>query len=425
MIDIQLLRNSLESVVGRLKARGFVLEPAAFLALETRRKEIQSKTESLQAWRNALSKEVGNAKAKKDSTAADALMKQASAAGDELKALEAENQSVQEQLRNFVSLIPNLPHESVPVGTSSEQNVEVRRWGTPRRFDFAPKDHVDVGTPLGLDFEAGARLAGARFAVMKGRLARPHRALAQFMLDVHTAEHGYTEVYTPYLVSGACADGVSSLAKFKGDLFKIEDRDLYLIPTAEYSVTNFVREQILAAEALPLKFVCHSPCFRSEAGAAGKDTRGMIRNHQFDKVELVQIAHPSQSYALHEELTAHAEAILQRLELPYRVVTLCTGDTGFSAAKTYDLEVWLPGQDAYREISSCSNFEAFQARRMQARFRNEKGKPEPVHTLNGSGLAVGRTLVAILENFQNADGSVSVPAALHPYLGSVRKLARP
>ena len=425
MIDIQLLRNSLESVVGRLKARGFVLEPAAFLALETRRKEIQSKTESLQARRNALSKEVGNAKAKKDSTAADALMKQASAAGDELKALEAENQSVQEQLRNFVSLIPNLPHESVPVGTSSEQNVEVRRWGTPRRFDFAPKDHVDVGTPLGLDFEAGARLAGARFAVMKGRLARLHRALAQFMLDVHTAEHGYTEVYTPYLVSGACADGVSSLAKFKGDLFKIEDRDLYLIPTAEYSVTNFVREQILAAEALPLKFVCHSPCFRSEAGAAGKDTRGMNRNHQFDKVELVQIAHPSQSYALHEELTAHAEAILQRLELPYRVVTLCTGDTGFSAAKTYDLEVWLPGQDAYREISSCSNFEAFQARRMQARFRNEKGKPEPVHTLNGSGLAVGRTLVAILENFQNADGSVSVPAALHPYLGSVRKLARP
>ena len=425
MIDIQLLRNSLESVVGRLKTRGFVLEPAAFLALETRRKDIQTRTESLQARRNALSKEVGIAKAKKDSTGADALMQQASAAGDELKALEAENQSLQEQLRNFVSLIPNLPHESVPVGTSSEQNVEVRRWGSPRQFDFPVKDHVDVGTPLGLDFEAGARLAGARFAVLKGPLARLHRALAQFMLDVHTTEHGYTETYTPYMVSGECADGVSSLAKFKGDLFKIEDRDLYLIPTAEYSVTNFVRGQILAPESLPMKFVCHSPCFRSEAGAAGKDTRGMIRNHQFDKVELVQIAHPSQSYALHEELTAHAEAILQKLELPYRLVTLCTGDTGFSAAKTYDLEVWLPGQDAYREISSCSNFEAFQARRMQARFRNDKNKAEPVHTLNGSGLAVGRTLVAILENFQNADGSVGIPVALRPYLGGAGKLVRP
>ena len=425
MIDIQLLRNSLESVVGRLKARGFVLEPAAFLALEARRKDIQTRTESLQARRNALSKEVGIAKAKKDSAGADALMKQASAAGDELKALEAENQLVQDQLRNFVSLIPNLPHESVPVGASSAQNVEVRRRGTPRKFDFPVKDHVDVGTPLGLDFEAGAKLAGARFAVMKGQLARLHRALAQFMLDVHTTEHGYTETYTPYMVSGECADGVSSLAKFKGDLFKLEDRDLYLIPTAEYSVTNFVRDEILPLESLPLKYVCHSPCFRSEAGAAGKDTRGMIRNHQFDKVELVQIAHPSQSYALHEELTAHAEAILQKLELPYRVVTLCTGDTGFSAAKTYDLEVWLPGQNAYREISSCSNFEAFQARRMQARFRNAQGKPEPVHTLNGSGLAVGRTLVAILENFQNADGSVSIPAALRSRMGGAEKLARP
>ena len=422
MIDIQLLRNSLASVVERLKTRGFVLEPAAFLALETRRKDIQTRTESLQARRNTLSKEVGIAKAKKDPAGADALMKQAAAAGDELKALEAENQLVQDQLRNFVALIPNLPHESVPVGASSEQNVEVRRRGTPRKFDFPAKDHVDVGTPLGLDFEAGAKLAGARFAVMKGQLARLHRALAQFMLDVHTTEHGYTEAYTPYMVSGACADGVSSLAKFKGDLFKLEDRDLYLIPTAEYSVTNFVRDEILPLESLPLKYVCHSPCFRSEAGAAGKDTRGMIRNHQFDKVELVQIAHPSQSYALHEELTAHAEAILQQLGLPYRVVTLCTGDTGFSAAKTYDLEVWLPGQNAYREISSCSNFEAFQARRMQARFRNEKGRPELVHTLNGSGLAVGRTLIAVLENFQNADGSVAIPAALRPYMDGAEKL---
>jgi seryl-tRNA synthetase len=291
-------------------------------------------------------------------------------------------------------------------------------------MDFKAKDHVDLGAALGaIDFDTAARLSGARFVVMKGGVARLHRALAQFMLDVHTREHGYTEVYVPYVVSGACADGVSSLAKFKGDLFKLEDRDLYLIPTAEYPVTNFVREQILALEQLPLKYVCHSPCFRSEAGSAGKDTRGMIRNHQFDKVELVQIVHPARSYEAHEELTAHAETILKRLELPYRVVTLCTGDTGFSSAKTYDLEVWLPGQDAYREISSCSNFEAFQARRMQARFRNEKGRPEPVHTLNGSGLAVGRTLIAVLENCQNADGSITIPAALRPYMGGTEKLA--
>jgi seryl-tRNA synthetase len=301
----------------------------------------------------------------------------------------------------------------------------VRRWGTPRTFGFPVKDHVDVGTPLGLDFETGARLAGARFAVMKGALARLHRALAQFMLDVHTQEHGYTEVYTPYMVSAACADGVTSLAKFKGDLFKLEERELYLIPTAEYPVTNFVREQIVPLEALPMKYACHSPCFRSEAGAAGKDTRGMIRNHQFDKVELVQIVHPSKSYEAHEELTAHAEEILRRLGLSYRVVTLSTGDMGFSSAKTYDIEVWLPAQDTYREISSCSNFEAFQARRMQARFRNDKGRPEPVHTLNGSGLAVGRTLVAILENCQNADGSVSVPGALQPYMGGIEKLTPP
>jgi seryl-tRNA synthetase len=425
MIDIQLLRSTLDAVVARLNTRGYALDTVAFQTLEARRKEIQTATENLQAKRNALSKQVGQAKANKDEAQAAASMKQAVELGEKLKALEGENALVQTKLREFVSLIPNLPHESVPLGSSSEQNAEVRRWGAPRKFDFAPKDHVDVGTPLGLDFEAGAKLAGARFAVMKGQLARLHRALAQFMLEVHTVEHGYTEVYTPYMVSGACADGVSSLAKFKGDLFKLEDRDLYLIPTAEYSVTNFVRDEILPLESLPLKYVCHSPCFRSEAGAAGKDTRGMIRNHQFDKVELVQIAHPSQSYALHEELTAHAEAILRQLELPYRVVTLCTGDTGFSAAKTYDIEVWLPGQNAYREISSCSNFEAFQARRMQARFRNAQGKPEPVHTLNGSGLAVGRTLVAILENFQNADGSVSIPAALRSHMGGAEKLARP
>jgi len=425
VIDIQLLRADVDAVARRLATRGYQLDVAGFKDLEDARKSIQTATEQLQSQRNALSKEVGHAKAKKDEARADALKKQAAAVGDELKSLEVENDSVQAKLREFVSLIPNIPHESVPVGTSAEQNVEQRRWGTPRKFEFAPKDHVDVGTPLGLDFETGAKLAGARFAVMKGQLARLHRAIAQFMLEVHTSAHGYTEVYAPYMVSGACADGVSSLAKFKGDLFKLEDRDLYLIPTAEYPVTNFVREQILALESLPLKYVCHSPCFRSEAGAAGKDARGMIRNHQFDKVELVQIVHPAKSWQAHEQLTGHAEAILRKLELPYRVVTLCTGDTGFSASKTYDLEVWLPGQNTYREISSCSNFEAFQARRMQARFRNEKGKPEPVHTLNGSALAVGRTLVAILENFQNADGSVSIPAALRPHMGGAEKLARP
>jgi seryl-tRNA synthetase len=425
MIDIQLLRSNIDAVAKRLAGRGYELDVAAFQALETRRKGIQTTTENLQAQRNALSKQVGQAKAKKDEAQAASLMKQATELGERLKALEGENEETQAKLREFVSLIPNIPHESVPLGASSEQNQEVRRWGTRRNFDFPPKDHVDVGTPLGLDFETGARLAGARFVVMKGAVARLHRAIAQFMLDVHCNEHGYTEAYTPYMVSGACADGVSSLAKFKGDLFKLEERDLYLIPTAEYSVTNFVREEILPAEALPMKFVCHSPCFRSEAGAAGKDTRGMIRNHQFDKVELVQIVHPSKSYAGLEALTAHAEAILKKLELPYRTVTLCTGDMGFSAAKTYDIEVWLPGQDAYREISSCSNFEAFQARRMQARFKCDKGRPEPVHTLNGSGLAVGRTLVAILENFQNADGSVTIPAALRGHMGGVEAIVRP
>ena len=425
MIDIQLLRNDIDAVAKRLATRGYALDASSFSALENRRKEIQSKTEQLQAQRNALAKQVGQAKQKKDETGAILLMTQGSQIGKQLEGLEAQNKEIQAQLRDFVSLIPNPPHESVPVGASAGQNVEARRWGDPGKFAFAPKDHVDIGAGLdGMDFDAGAKLAGARFVVMKGQVARLHRALAQFMLDTHTREHGYTEVYTPYMTTAACADGVTSFAKFKDDQFKIEGRDLYLIPTSEYTVTNFVRDEIVPLERLPLRFCCHSPCFRSEAGAAGKDTRGMIRNHQFDKVELVQVVHPSKSWESHEELTGHAEAILKKLGLPYRTVTLCTGDMGFSSAKTYDLEVWLPGQAAYREISSCSNFEAFQARRMQARFRNEKGRPEPVHTLNGSGLAVGRTLIAVLENYQNADGSVAVPAVLRPYMGGMEKLER-
>ena len=426
MIDIQLLRNSPDTVAARLNTRGYELDASEFAKLENQRKEIQTATELLQSQRNALSKQIGQAKAKKDEHLVVALMAQVAEFGDKLKKMEVENEAVQARLHEFVSLIPNIPHESVPVGRNPEDCRLERSWGELRNFDFAVKDHVDIGAALdGMDFDAGAKLAGARFVVMKGGVARLHRALAQFMLDTHTAEHGYTEVYTPYMVTSACADGVTSFAKFKDDLFKIEGRDLYLIPTAETSVTNFVRDTIVPLEKLPLKYVCHSPCFRSEAGAAGKDTRGMIRNHQFDKVELVQITHPSKSYQGHEELTGHAEAILKKLELPYRLVTLCTGDTGFSSAKTYDIEVWLPGQKAYREISSCSNFEAFQARRMQARFRNEKGRTEPVHTLNGSGLAVGRTLIAILENYQNADGSVTVPSMLRPHMGGAEKLSRP
>ena len=423
MIDIQLLRTDIEAVARRLATRGCTLDVAGFKALEERRRKIQTDNEQLQSQRNALAKQVGQAKAKKDEAQAAALMRQGAEIGDKLKQMESENASVQEKLREFVSLIPNLPHESVPVGSRPEDAVEQRRWGEPRKFDFAPRDHVDLGAGLGgLDFDTAAKLAGARFVVMKGAIARMHRAIAQLMLDTHTLEHGYTEVYTPYMVNGACADGVTSLAKFRDDLFKIEGRDLYLIPTAEYPVTNFVRDEILPLEKLPLRFACHSPCFRSEAGAAGKDTRGMIRNHQFDKVELVQIVHPSKSYEAHEELTGHAETILKKLRLPYRVVLLCTADTGFSSAKTYDIEVWLPGQSAYREISSCSNFEAFQARRMQARFRNDKGKPEPVHTLNGSGLAVGRTLIAVMENYQRADGGIDVPEALQPYMGGAKTI---
>ena len=426
MIDIQLLRTDIDALERRLATRGYHLDAAAFKALEDARKGIQTATEQLQSQRNALAKQIGQAKAKKDEAQAAALMRQGAELADKLRQMEAENAAVQARLHEFVWQIPNIPHDSVPLGSRPEDSVELRRWGEPRAFDFQPRDHVDIGAGLGgLDFDAAAKLAGARFVVMKRQVARLHRAIAQFMLDVHTSQHGYTEVYTPYMVSGACADGVTSLAKFKDDLlFKVEGRDLYLIPTAEYSVTNLVRDEILPLQSLPLRYACHSPCFRAEAGAAGKDTRGMIRNHQFDKVELVQIVHPAKSYEAHEQLTGHAEAILRQLELPYRVVTLCTGDTGFSAAKTYDIEVWLPSQKAYREISSCSNFEAFQARRMQARFRNEQGKPEPVHTLNGSGLAVGRTLVAILENCQNADGSVRVPGALREYMNGQERIAR-
>ncbi|HZM35395.1 MAG TPA: serine--tRNA ligase [Burkholderiales bacterium] len=425
MIDIQLLRKDPDAVARRLATRGAgAFDLDRYLELEARRKELQSSVEQAQAARNRLAKEIGQAKAKKQD--AGPLLAQAEQSKAELEESEKDLAFLQSELEDFLRRVPNLPHESVPVGASPEENREERRWGEPRKFGFAVKDHVDVGAGLGgIDFETAAKLSGSRFVVMKGALARLHRAIVQFMLDLHAREHGYTEVYVPYMVSGACADGVSSLAKFKDDLFKLEGRDLYLIPTAEYPVTNFVREEILASERLPLKYVCHSPCFRSEAGSAGKDTRGMIRNHQFDKVELVQIVHPEKSYQVLEELTSHAETVLKRLELPYRVVSLCTGDIGFSSAKTYDLEVWLPSQSAYREISSCSNFEAFQARRMQARWRNEKGKPEPVHTLNGSGLAVGRTLVAVLENFQEADGSVTIPGTLRPYLGGQGKIDRP
>ena len=424
MIDIQLLRKNPEEVARRLATRGpGAFDLQKFLDLEARRKAAQTLAEQALASRNKLAKEIGQAKAKGLDT--KELLESADRLKAAAEAADAASQAAQAELQDFLGRTPNIPHESVPVGASAEQNREERRWGEPRRFEFKPKDHVDVGEALGgLDFATGVKIAGSRFVVMRGQVARLHRALAQFMLDTHTREHGYTEVYAPYMVTGACADGVSSLAKFKDDLFKVEGRDLYLIPTAEYPVTNFVREEILPGEALPLKFVCHSPCFRSEAGSAGKDTRGMIRNHQFDKVEILQVVRPEKSWEAHEELTGHAESILKRLELPYRVMTLSTGDMGFSSAKTYDLEVWLPSQQAYREISSCSNFEAFQARRMQARFRNDKGKPEPVHTLNGSGLAVGRTLVAVLENYQQDDGSVAVPAVLRPYLGGQEKITR-
>jgi seryl-tRNA synthetase len=418
MLDIQLLRKDLPAVVAGLKRRGFTFDEAEFQRLDAERKSFQARTEELQAKRNALSKQIGMLKGKGED--ASAVMAEVGGLGDELKANEAKLATNQEKLTAFLRVIPNIPRADVPDGKSEADNVEVRRWGTPRKLDFKPKDHVDLGTALGgIDFDTAAKLSGARFTVMKGAVARLHRALAQFMLDVHTREHGYTEVNVPFMVTAEVADGVSSLAKFKDDLFKIEGRDLYLIPTSEYPVTNFVRDTIVDAKDLPMKFACHSPCFRSEAGSYGKDTRGMIRQHQFEKVELVQIAHPEKSAESHEELTRNAEAILQKLELPYRVMVLCTGDVGFASAKTYDLEVWLPGQDAYREISSCSNYEGFQARRMQARFKNAQGKAEPVHTINGSGLAIGRTLVAVLENGQQADGSVAIPKVLVPYMGGV------
>ena len=423
MLDLQLLRSDLAGVTQRLAGRGFALPATEFEALEAERKKVQTDTQELQARRNALSKQIGQMKAKKED--ASALMAEVNAQAEQLKALEQQLADVQQRLNDFLMVIPNLPQASVPAGKSEADNVEVRRVGEPRVFDFTAKDHVDVGEGLRqLDFDTAGKIAGARFSVLKGGVARMHRALAQLMLDVHTQEHGYTEVYAPYMVSGECANGVSSLAKFKDDLFKIEGRDLYLIPTAEYPVTNFVKNQILKLNELPLKFVCHTPCFRSEAGSYGKDTRGMIRQHQFDKVELVQIVTPENSTAAHEALTAHAETILKKLALPFRTITLCTGDMGFSSAKTYDIEVWLPGQNAYREISSCSNFEAFQARRMQARYRSAQGKTELLHTINGSGLAVGRTLVAILENYQNADGSVTVPAVLQPYMDGMQKLEK-
>ena len=424
MLDIQLLRSDLQGVARRTADRGFTLDVAAFERLEASRKTVQTQTQELQANRNQLSKQIGQAKSRGQD--ASALMAEVNAQADRLKALEQQLGGIQNELNDFLTGIPNLPHASVPAGGSPEENREMRKWGTPREFDFAVKDHVDIGAGLKmLDFDVAAKIASTRFALMKGQLARLHRAIAQFMLDVHTQEHGYTEVYAPYLVNAASMFGTGQLPKFESDLFAVPRSDgekFYLIPTAEVPVTNIVRDEIVALADLPLKFVCHTPCFRSEAGSYGKDTRGMIRQHQFDKVELVQIVHPSQSYDMLEALTGHAETILKRLELPYRVVVLCTGDMGFSSAKTYDIEVWLPAQNAYREISSCSNFEASQARRMQARFRNEKGKPEFVHTLNGSGLAVGRTLVAIMENYQQAGGGVAIPAVLQPYLGGLKAI---
>ena len=381
------------------------------------------RTQELQAKRNALSKQIGQMKAKGEDSAA--VMQEVAGLGDELKRNEESLADLLNRINAFVSVIPNLPHESVPAGKSEADNLEVKRWGTPREFGFAVKDHVDLGEALGgIDFEAATKISGARFSLMKGAIARLHRALAQFMLDTHTQEHGYTEVYAPYLVNGNSLFGTGQLPKFHEDLFHIKDDGYFLIPTAEVPVTNIVRDTIVDAEQLPLKFVCHTPCFRREAGSYGKDTRGMIRQHQFDKVELVRIEQPENSWAALEELTRHAEIILEKLELPYRRVALCAGDMGFSAAKTYDLEVWLPGQGAYREISSCSHFEAFQARRMQARFRNEKNKPELAHTLNGSGLAVGRALVAVLENYQREDGSIEVPSVLRPYMAGLASIDR-
>lgn len=418
MLDIQALRNDLDGVVSALKKRGFDFDAAGFLALEQTRKTVQTRTQDLQAKRNNASKLIGMAKAKGEDVSA--VMAEVAGLGDQLKADEAQLSELQAQLQALLLNVPNLPHDSVPAGLSEADNVEVRKVGVPRQFDFAVKDHTDVGTPLGLDFDTGIKLSGARFTFMRGAIAKLHRALAQFMLDTQTEQHGYTECYTPYMVNADSLIGTGQLPKFEADLFSLNHNDskLYLIPTSEVTLTNTVRDEIVALEALPIKLTAHTPCFRSEAGSYGRDTKGMIRQHQFDKVEMVQIVHPSKSYEALEEMVGHAERILQDLALPYRVVSLCVGDMGFGAAKTYDLEVWLPAQNTYREISSVSNCEAFQARRLQARFRNEAGKPELVHTLNGSGLAVGRTLVAVLENYQNADGSVTVPEVLRPYMNN-------
>ncbi len=435
MLDIQLLRRDLAGVVQRLATRR---DPQPFLdvqrfgALEAERKTIQTRTEELQARRNAFSRQIGQLKAKGEDTAA--VMAQVGGIGDELKASAERLEAIQSELASMMMGLPNLPHDSVPVGADERGNVEVRRWGVPRAFDFPVKDHVDLGAPLWLDFDTGALLAGSRFSFLRGPVARLHRALAQFMLDLHTREHGYTECYTPYIVNREILEGTGQLPKFKEDMFWVHRgsdgeqadaaaQEQYLISTSEITLTNTVRERILDAAQLPIRLTAHSPCFRSEAGSGGRDVRGMIRQHQFDKVEMVQITHPDESYAALEAMVGHAEAVLRALELPYRVVALCTGDMGFGGAKTYDLEVWLPAQDTYREISSCSNCEAFQARRMQARFRNAQGKPELVHTLNGSGVAVGRAMVAVLENHQRADGSIAIPAALQPYLGGQAVLA--
>jgi seryl-tRNA synthetase len=420
MLDPKLLRSDLDAVAQQLVRRGYALDTAALQGLEAQRKAIQVSTQELQAERNARSKGIGKAKAAGEDIAP--LLKEVEGLGNQLREKEEELAGLQEQLNAILMGIPNIPHDSVPEGSSEEENAELRTWGSPPGFDFEPRDHVDLGEQLGqLDFETAAKLTGSRFSVILGPLARLHRALIQFMLDTHTHRHGYREVYVPYLVNADSLRGTGQLPKFEEDLFKAgSDPDYYLIPTAEVPVTNLVRDTIIEAESLPLRYTAHTPCFRSEAGSYGKDTRGMIRQHQFEKVEMVQMVRPQDSYTALEELTGHAEVILQKLDLPYRVVALCTGDIGFSAAKTYDLEVWLPGQQKYREISSCSNFEAFQARRMQARWRNpETGKPELLHTLNGSGLAVGRTLVAIMENYQQVDGSIRVPEVLERYMGGI------
>ncbi len=437
MLDITLLRKDLAAAIERLEARKKpqpFLNVEAFSALEAERKTLQSRTEELQSQRNSLSKQIGMLKAKGENS--DAVMAAVAALKQELETSAARLELLQTELHRLLLAVPNLPHASVPAGSDETGNVVVRSWGAPKthvQFGFAPKDHVDVGTPLGLDFDLGVKLTGSRFTVMKGGIARLHRALGQFMLDVQTLEHGYTECYTPYIVNGDSLRGTGQLPKFEGDLFAArkggqegeelpDNAALYLIPTSEVPLTNFVRDEVVAESALPIKLTAHTPCFRSEAGSYGRDTRGMIRQHQFDKVEMVQIAHPDKSYEALEQMVTHAEAILQKLGLPYRVMSLCAGDMGFGSAKTYDLEVWLPAQDAYREISSVSNMEAFQARRMQARFKNAQGKNELLHTLNGSGLAVGRTLVAVLENYQNADGSVTVPEALRCYMGGIDAL---